>query len=80
MKDRLRDDLTALMRIPGLSGHEDRVRRHIAGLLRSEGIESRSDRLGNLIATFEGDPETIADTIQSFILENDAAAKIGEHT
>ena len=56
MKDRLRDDLTALMRIPGLSGHEDRVRRHIAGLLRSEGIESRSDRLGNLIATFEGDP------------------------
>jgi putative aminopeptidase FrvX len=56
MKDRLRDDLTALMRIPGLSGHEDRVRRHIAARLAAEGIESRSDRLGNLIATFEGDP------------------------
>lgn len=56
MRDRLRKDLTDLMLIPGLSGHEDRVRRHIAGLLEDAGIASRSDRLGNLIATVEGDP------------------------
>ena len=53
--DRLKDDLTALMAIPGLSGHEDRVSRAIARLLSNEGIESRCDRMGNLIATFEGD-------------------------
>jgi putative aminopeptidase FrvX len=56
MRERLKRDLVDLMLIPGLSGHEDRVRRHIAGLLTAEGIGSRSDRLGNLIATFEGDP------------------------
>ncbi len=56
MMDRLRADLTDLMLIPGLSGHEDRVRRHLAAALGAEGIESRSDRLGNLIATFAGDP------------------------
>jgi putative aminopeptidase FrvX len=56
MKDRLRQDLTELMLIPGLSGHEDRVRRRIAELLQAEGVASRTDRLGNLIATFEGDP------------------------
>ncbi|MDA4848671.1 M42 family metallopeptidase [Hoeflea poritis] len=54
MKERLRQDLTGLMAIPGLSGHEDRVRRAIAGLLSAEGIDSRSDRMGNLIATFDG--------------------------
>lgn len=55
--ERLRRDLVDLMLIPGLSGHEDRVRRHIAGLLAAEGVESRSDRMGNLIASFPGDPE-----------------------
>ena len=54
MKDRLKADLTDLMMIPGLSGHEDRVRRAIAEALTREGIESRSDRLGNLVAEFEG--------------------------
>ncbi len=57
MKDRLRSDLTSLMAIAGLSGHEGRVRRAIAELLRAEGIDSRSDRMGNLIATFDGDPD-----------------------
>ena len=56
MKDRIRQDLSDLMLIPGLSGHEDRVRRHIAGLLAAEGIGTRTDRLGNLIASFEGEP------------------------
>ncbi len=57
MKDRLRDTLSELMMIPGLSGHEDRVRRYIRARLGGLGIASRSDRLGNLIATIEGDPE-----------------------
>ena len=56
MRERLKRDLVDLMLIPGLSGHEDRVRRHIAGLLKAVGVESRADRLGNLIATFPGDP------------------------
>lgn len=53
---RLRADSIDLMLIPGLSGHEDRVRRAITGKLAEIGVESRSDRLGNLIATFPGDP------------------------
>jgi len=57
MKDRLEKDLTDLMAIPGLSGHEDRVRRAISVLLSSEGIDGRVDRMGNLIATFEGDAD-----------------------
>jgi putative aminopeptidase FrvX len=57
MKDRLRDSLSKLMMIPGLSGHEDRVRRAIGARLGELGIASRADRLGNLIATIEGDPE-----------------------
>jgi putative aminopeptidase FrvX len=56
MKARLRQDLEALMLIPGLSGHEDRVRHWIAMRLAEDGIAARSDRIGNLIATFEGDP------------------------
>ena len=55
MRNRLTGDLTDLMRIPGLSGHEDRVRRAIARKLGDAGAESRSDRLGNLIASFPGD-------------------------
>ncbi len=58
MMDRLRNDLTALMGIPGLSGHEDRVRRAIADMLTAEGVENHSDRMGNLIASFEGDPDS----------------------
>ncbi len=54
MMERLRADLDALMRIPGLSGHEDRVRGWIARALAAQGITSRGDRMGNLIATFEG--------------------------
>ena len=57
MKQRLKDDLIALMAIPGLSGHEDRVRAAIAAMLAAEGIASRPDRLGNLIATFEGEAD-----------------------
>ena len=57
MTDRLRTDLSELMLIPGLSGHETRVRRWIAARLVEDGIDSLSDRLGNLITTFEGDPK-----------------------
>ncbi len=60
MKDRLRESLSELMAIPGLSGHEDRVRRFIRARLGDLGIASRTDRLGNLIATPEGDPEAPA--------------------
>ena len=56
MTESLRETLSALMLVPGLSGHEDRIRRAIAERLTALGIESRSDRLGNLIATLEGDP------------------------
>ena len=55
--DSLRDLLTELMLIPGLSGHEDRVRRAIKAHLMAAGIDSRSDRMGNLIASFPGDPD-----------------------
>ncbi|MEO9338403.1 M42 family metallopeptidase [Mesorhizobium sp. SB112] len=55
MTDRLRQDLNALMLIPGLSGHEDRVRRYIRDLMEEAGIACRTDRLGNLIATLDGD-------------------------
>jgi putative aminopeptidase FrvX len=52
---RLRDLLTELMLIPGLSGHEGRVRRRIAFELSKLGLATRTDMLGNLIATIEGD-------------------------
>ena len=51
----LLQNLTELLAIPGLSGHEDRVRRAIAAKLDALGITSHSDRLGNLIATLPGD-------------------------
>ncbi|MGB5557180.1 MAG: M28 family peptidase [Paracoccaceae bacterium] len=57
MLDRVRKDLTDLMLIPGLSGHEDRVRRAIAARLKAQGIDSRADRLGNLIVTLQGDAD-----------------------
>ena len=54
MKQRLRRDLCDLMVIPGLSGHEERV----AAAVRSRlGVASSVDRLGNVIATFPGDPD-----------------------
>jgi putative aminopeptidase FrvX len=57
MKDRIRQDLIALMSIPGLSGHEDRVRHHIAASLPKLPHPPRTDRLGNLIVTVPGDSD-----------------------
>lgn len=56
MLDRLEDDLSQLMCIPGLAGHEDRVRRHIAAQLARDGITGDTDRLGNFTVTLPGDP------------------------
>jgi putative aminopeptidase FrvX len=53
----LRDLLTDLMSVPGLSGHEDRVRRRIAEHLGP--LPSQSDRLGNLWTTVEGDGPSV---------------------
>ncbi|MYA86906.1 MAG: M42 family metallopeptidase [Boseongicola sp. SB0662_bin_57] len=53
----IRDLLTDLMSVPGLSGHEDRVRRRIADHLRP--LPSSSDRLGNLWTTLEGSGPTV---------------------
>ena len=53
----LRDDLIALMGIPGLSGHEERVAAWLRDRLTALGIASRTDRLGNLIATLPGNPK-----------------------
>ena len=52
----MRDLLTDLMLIPGLSGHEGRVAAAIVAHLDRLGLTHRSDRLGNLIATIPGDP------------------------
>ncbi|GFE50390.1 putative aminopeptidase SgcX [Roseobacter cerasinus] len=54
MTDQIEEDLMALMRIPGLSGHEDRVRRAIAARLEAMGCAAQSDVLGNLWVSFEG--------------------------
>lgn len=56
MITRLRADLTDLMLIPGLSGHEERVAAAIRAKLAAFGVPTTTDRLGNLIATFPGDP------------------------
>ncbi len=56
MKARIRADLCDLMLVPGLSGHEDRVASAIRARLPA-GVATRTDRLGNLIATFPGDPD-----------------------
>lgn len=53
----IRDLLSELMLIPGLSGHEQRVAKAIAAHLDRLDIPHRSDRLGNLIATLPGDPK-----------------------
>ncbi|WP_431298898.1 M42 family metallopeptidase [Tabrizicola sp. BL-A-41-H6] len=52
----MRDLLTELMLIPGLSGYEARVARAIAAHLDSMGLPHTSDRLGNLSCTIPGDP------------------------
>lgn len=54
MTGRIKEDLMALMQIPGLSGHEDRVRRAIRSRLEDIGVTSQTDVLGNLWASFEG--------------------------
>ena len=59
MSERLAKDLTDLMAVPGLSGHEDRVRRAIRDKLDDIGVESRSDTLGNLVATFDGEGPSV---------------------
>lgn len=51
----MREDLTALMMIPGLSGHEERVAAWLRARLVALGLTSRTDRLGNLIVTIPGD-------------------------
>jgi putative aminopeptidase FrvX len=53
---RLRSDLTDLMLIPGLAGHEQRVAAYLRARLAADGIPTTTDRLGNLTATFSGDP------------------------
>ena len=57
MLEALEQDLSALMCVPGLAGHEDRVRRHIVRELARDGITGQTDRLGNLSITFEGAPD-----------------------
>jgi putative aminopeptidase len=52
----IRETLTELMLISGLSGHEARVAAAIAAHLDRIGLAHRSDRLGNLMTTLPGDP------------------------
>ncbi|TAG13493.1 MAG: M42 family peptidase [Rhodobacterales bacterium] len=52
----IREILSELMLIPGLSGYEDRVASAIAAHLDRMGLAHRSDRLGNLMTTLPGDP------------------------
>jgi putative aminopeptidase FrvX len=45
------------MMTPGLSGHEERVAKLIRARLSDDGVwRIRVDRMGNVIASFEGDP------------------------
>jgi len=58
MKENLRNILTDLMLIPGLSGHEDRVRRFIHRQFDNEPqLRISHDRLGNLTMTLMGDEQ-----------------------
>ena len=54
MIDDLRGLLAEFCAVPGLSGHEARIRASIADRL---GVETETDTLGNLWATFPGDPD-----------------------
>ena len=47
----LRDDLTALCLLPGLSGHEEPVAAWLRDRVAGLGLTSRTDRLGNVIVT-----------------------------
>ena len=53
----LKQLVTDLMLIPGLSGHEGRVRKYLRKAMDGLGVSSTTDRLGNLIATLEGDKD-----------------------
>jgi putative aminopeptidase len=53
----LRDDLSALCLLPGLSGHEEAVAGWLRDRLSDLGLSSRTDRLGNLILTLPGEPD-----------------------
>ena len=59
MTDQIKDDLMALMRIPGLSGHEDRVRHAIMARLDAMGLAPQSDVLGNLWVSFAGNGPSV---------------------
>ncbi|WP_274629932.1 M42 family metallopeptidase [Arvimicrobium flavum] len=54
MRERLKELLTDLMQIPGLSGYEGRVRRYLKERLVELGLTTRTDGLGNLTATLDG--------------------------
>ena len=54
MKNRIKQDLQALMLVPGLSGYEERVARYLKKQLEGLGLSTRSDRLGNLLVQFPG--------------------------
>ena len=48
MKNRIKQDLQALMLVPGLSGYEERVAGYLKKQLHALGLSTRIDRLGNL--------------------------------
>ena len=54
MRERLKNDLTKLMSLPGLSGYEDRIRKYLKNELKLMKMETQTDRLGNLVTTFPG--------------------------
>ena len=54
MKNRIKQDLQALMLVPGLSGYEERVAGYLKKQLHALGLSTRSDRLGNLLVQFPG--------------------------
>ena len=57
LRERLAALVSALMTIPGLSGHEGRVRRRLASEMQALGLVTRTDRLGNLMATAPGESD-----------------------
>jgi putative aminopeptidase len=52
----MKELLTELMLIPGLSGYEERVAGAIRAQLDGMGLAHRTDRLGNVTCTLPGDP------------------------
>jgi putative aminopeptidase len=52
----MKELLTELMLIPGLSGHEERVAGAIRAHLDRMGLAHRTDRLGNVTCTLPGEP------------------------